>query len=69
MIRNKLKKQITRFPYNLQEMHDLAKVGKNYNRDLPKVSKMRITGSSKVRKSTYITCPKIVIVTSNLLYF
>ena len=50
-------------------MHDLAKVGKNYNRDLPKVSKMRITDSSKVRKSTYITCPKIVIVTSNLLYF
>ena len=54
MMLNELKKRSTRFP-DLQEMHDLPKFGNNYNRDLPKVSKLTAIDNcklSKVRETT-----------------
>ena len=38
---------------------------------LPKVDKIKIATSDlpKVNKTTKVTCPKLVIVSSNLLYF
>ena len=54
MTPNELKKQNS-FPMNWQRMHDLLKVGKSYNRDLHKVSKMAVKDSfnmPKVRRMT-----------------
>ena len=60
------------FPMNLLELHGLPKLGENYNIYLPKVSKVIATDGfylPKVRKMTYVSCSKLFIVTSNLLYF
>lgn len=34
--------------YDLQEMHELSKVGENYNCDLSKASKMTVTDDFKL---------------------
>lgn len=53
-------------------MHDLPKVGKNYNSKLVKLSKETVADHfniPNVRKMTYITCLKLVKVISNLFDF
>ena len=47
-------------------MNNLSKVGENYDRDLPKVNEMTRADNfnlPKIKKMTYVTCPKLVIVT------
>ena len=70
MILNELKKiKLSCFAMNL--LDDLPKVGEKYNCELAKVSKMTVRDNfnlPKVRKMTYITCIKLIIVTSDLIF-
>ena len=52
-------------------MHDLPKPRQNHNCDLPEFIKITVMDNfdlPRIKKMTQVTCPKLIIVTSNLLY-